>query len=140
MDRLVVRILPIVMNLYIIISTLYAMNGIDISVYDYWMSCSIGCGILLSVLAHSQGKYHCTWVRMLCYNLIFVPLLGFIDSIWPLFYSVEEYIFTLCIEMSVVILLTIGLALHHFIKVRRVIKQKGYAEIKSIQCGCPRED
>lgn len=124
MDRLVVRILPIVMNLYIIISTLYAMNGIDISVCDYWLSCSIGCGILLSVLVHSQGKYHCKWVRVLCYNLIFVPAVSYVDSMYPLFNSVENYIFAICIDILAVTILTIGLAIHHFIKVRRVIKQK----------------
>lgn len=140
MDKFLVRLLPILLNLYITIVIALSFAGIDISTLDYWFSSSITMGVLLTVLCHTQGRYHCKWIRLLCYNLIFVPLLGFIDSIWPLFYSVEEYIFTLCIEMSVVILLTIGLALHHFIKARRVIKQKRYAEIKSIQCGRPRED
>lgn len=140
MDRFAVRVLPIAMNLYLIISTLCAMNGIDVSIGDYWLSCSITCGILLTILAHSQGKYHCKWVRLLCYNLIFVPVVSFLDALWPLFYSSEDFVFALCIEMFVVIIVAIALALYHFIKVRRIIKRQKYAQIKPLECGCPRKD
>jgi len=140
MDRFLVRILPIVLNLYIIVVTAFAWNGIDISVYDYWFSCTISMGVLLTVLCHSQGKYHCKWIRALCYNLIFVPLINYVDALYPLFYTVESFLFAFCIDIFITILATIILAINHFRRVRKVLKKHKYEELRPIECNRTRKD
>lgn len=132
MDRLLVRLLPIILNTYIIIVMSLAYIGIDISVYDYLFSCPIMMGILLTVLCHSQGKYHCKWIRALCYNLIFVPAVTFYDALYPIFYYAEAYIYFLCADMSVAILSTITLAVIHFRKVRKITKNR-YEEYRFVK-------
>ena len=139
MDKLLVRILPILLNLYIIVVTLFAINGIDVSVYDYWFSPSIMMGILLSVLAHSQGRYHCKWIRALCYNLIFVPAISYIDAIYPLFYSGETFVIALISDVFITIFATIILAINHFRKARKVTKSR-YEELRPIKCNCQRKN
>ena len=123
MDRLLVRILPIVLNLYVIVVTAFAWNGVDISVYDYWFSSPITLGLIFTVLCHSQGKYHCKWIRFLCYNLIFVPLVSFFDAINPIFYEAESMITFICVDMLVTIVATVILAINHFRRVRKVINK-----------------
>lgn len=140
MDRFLVRILPIVLNLYIIVVTSFAWNGIDISIYDYWLSCPIMMGLLLTVLSHSQGKYHCKWIRALCYNLIFVPFASYIDSVNPIFYEAEDMIVFLCADMFITIIATIVLAIQHFRSVRKVLKKNRYEELKPIKCNRTRKD
>ena len=140
MDKFLVRILPILLNLYIIVVTAFAWNGIDISVCDYWLSCPIMMGLLLTVLSHSQGKYHCKWIRVLCYNLIFVPLASYIDAINPIFYEAEDMIVFLCADMFITIIATIILAINHFRLVRKVLKKHKYEELRPIKCNCTRKD
>lgn len=140
MDKFLVRILPIILNLYIVVVTAFAWNGIDISEYDYWLSCPIMMGVLLAALCHSQGKYHCKWIRVLCYNLIFVPFASYIDAVNPIFYEAEDMIMFLCADMFITILATIILAINHFRRVRKVLKKNKYEEIRPIKCNCTRKD
>lgn len=130
MDRFLVRILPIILNLYIVVIAIFAWNGIDISIYDYWLSCPVMLGLLLTVLSHSQGKYHCKWIRVLCYNLIFIPLVSYIDSVHPIFYEAEDMIIFLSADLSVAILSTIILAINHFRRVRKVLNKNQYILFK----------
>lgn len=130
MDRFLVRILPIILNLYIVVIAIFAWNGIDISIYDYWLSCPVMLGLLLTVLSHSQGKYHCKWIRVLCYNLIFIPLVSYIDSVHPIFYEAEDMIIFLSADLSVAILSTIILAVNHFRRVRKVLNKNQYILFK----------
>lgn len=140
MDRFLVRILPIILNLYIVVIAIFAWNGVDVSMYDYWVSCPISMGVLLTVLCHVQGKYHCRWIRVLCYNLVFIPLVSYIDSIRPIFYKAEDMIIFLSADMSVAILATIILAINHFRRVRKVLKKNRYEELKPIKCNRTRKD
>lgn len=139
MDKFLVRILPIILNVYVAIVTMFALYGIDISIYDYLFSSSFTFGLLLSVLAHAQGRYHCKWIRVLCYNLIFVPFVSFIDSIRPIFYSGESIVIFLLIDMFITIFATIILAINHFRKVRKVTKNR-YEELRPIKCNCQRKN
>lgn len=140
MDRFLVRVLPIILNLYVIVVTAFAWIGIDISIYDYWLSCPITMGILLTVLCHTQGKYHCKWIRLLCYNLIFVPVVSYIDAITPIFYEAEDMIAFLCIDMFITIFITIILAIMHFRKVRKILNKHRYEQIRPVKCSYTRKD
>lgn len=130
MDKFIVRITVLLTNIYIPIVLLFAVNGIDISNYDYLFSCSFMLGVLVTTLAHSQGKYHCKWIRGLCYNSVVLPIFNFTDSRYNLFDDVYVYIITVSSIWSLFVLYTLILAINHFRKVRRIIKQKEYYEIR----------
>lgn len=140
MDKFLVRFTILALNVYMVIATVYAFNGIDISEYDYLFTDSFMFGALLTALCHAQGKYHCVWMRALCYNLMFIPLINFIDSQIVLFETIEQCIYTLCTIFAINISATIILAINHFRKVRKVLKKNRYDELKPIKCNCTRKD
>lgn len=124
MDKFIVRLSSVILTVYMIVATLFALNGIDISEYDFIFTNSFIIGLVLTVLCHSQGKYHCVWMRAMCYNLMFIPIVNFIDSKYPLFETVEGYIYIICISLSITVLSTLILAINHFRKVSRILKLK----------------
>lgn len=124
MDKFIIRIFAILANLYIPIVLYYAMNGIDISEYDYIFSSTLSLGVVLTVISHSQGKYHCKWIRALCYNIIAIPSLNFLDAKFLIFEDAIVYVYTISIIWSISIFITIILAINHFRKVSKVLKLK----------------
>lgn len=124
MDKFIVRISAILTNLYIPIVLVYALNGVDISDFDYLFSSSFLLGIVLTTLSHTQGKYHCKWMRALCYNATAVPTVGFIDSQWCMFEDAMVFIYLISIMWVITIISTIILAINHFRRARKLNKQK----------------
>ena len=61
MDRFVVRFSIFALNAYILAATLLALNGMDTGALDCLSACSAMTGLVLAVLCHAQGRYHCTW-------------------------------------------------------------------------------
>lgn len=139
MDKFIVRLSAILINIYVPVTFLFAINGIDISVYDYWFSTSIMFGIVLSVLSYSQGKYHCKWMRGLCYNGISVPSICYLDASCNMFSDNIEFIIGLASIWSLGILYTLYEAITHFRKVKRLTKGR-YEEIRPIECFRTRKD
>lgn len=139
MDKFIVRFSAMLINLYVPVAFVFAMNGVDISVYDYWFSTSIMFGVVLSVLSHSQGKYHCKWMRGLCYNGISVPAIGYLDASCSLFGENMDFIITLAAIWGLGILYTLYEAINHFRKVKKVTKRR-YGEIRPIECFRARKD
>lgn len=140
MDKFLVRLLPIILNLYVIVAISFAWAGYDISIYDYWFSCPVTMGVLLSVLCNVQGRYHCKWIRLLCYNLVFIPFLTYIDAAYVLFEDAYLYIATITFVMALSIIATIVLAIRHFRKARKVLSKRRYGEIRPINRCCQRKD
>lgn len=124
MDKFIVRFSVLALNVYMIVALAYAMNGVDISEYDYIFTDSSLIGIVLTTLVHVQGRYHCKWIRALCYNLILVPSINFIDCKYPLFETAEGYVYFVTSVISISIIATIILAINHFRKVRKVLKNR----------------
>ena len=124
MDKFIVRFSVLSLNVYMIVALAYAMNGIDISEYDYIFTDSVLIGVVLTTLVHVQGRYHCKWIRALCYNLILVPSINFIDCKYPLFETAEGYVYFVTSVISISIIATIILAINHFRKVRKVLKNR----------------
>lgn len=124
MDKFIVRISAILSNIYIPIVLYYALNGVDISDYDYIFSSTFLLGFILSVLSHSQGKYHCKWMRALCYNATAVPTLNFVDAKLYIFDDAITYVYVVSIMWSVSVISTLILAINHFRKVRKLKKQR----------------
>lgn len=125
MDKFIVRLAIFVLNIYMSIVVVFALNGIDISEYDYLFTNSLMSGIVLTTLVHAQGRYHCVWARVLCYNLILTPLINYFDAQFSLFQTVESCIYTYVTTMAITILATIYLAIRHFRKVRKVLSKYG---------------
>lgn len=124
MDRFIVRFSILALNAYMVVVLAYAFNGVDISEYDYLFTDSALFGIVLTTLVHVQGKYHCKWIRALCYNLIAVPIINFIDCQWNIFGTAEMLIITYCGLLLLSVIATIILAINHFRKVRKVLKNR----------------
>ena len=124
MDRFIVRFSILALNAYMVVVLAYAFNGVDISEYDYLFTDSALFGIVLTTLVHVQGKYHCKWIRALCYNLISVPIINFIDCQWNIFGTAEMLIITYCGLLLLSVIATIILAINHFRKVRKVLKNR----------------
>lgn len=140
MDRFIVRLSILALNVYMIVVTILAYNGIDISYLDYIFTDSVLFGIVLTTLCHTQGRYHCVWMRALCYNLIVIPLLNFIDYQYVLFDTAEHLIYAIGFLISINILATIILAINHFRRVRKVLNKHRYEELRPIECNCTRKD
>lgn len=120
MDKFIVRFSILALNAYMLIVLAFAFNGVDISAYDYIFTDSVLFGIVLTTLSHVQGKYHCKWIRALCYDLIAIPTINFIDAKFYLFTEIEYCIYAYCIIIGLSILITIYLAINHFRKVKRL--------------------
>lgn len=132
MDKFLVRLLPIISNIYIIVTVILCWNGIDLSILDYCFSTSLLFGILLTVLCHVQGKYHCRWMRFLCYDLVVIPLLSLVDSLFPLFYIVEDYLMSISVIILFSVSATMVMAVRHFLKVRTLNKIR-YEQLKPVR-------
>lgn len=124
MDKFIVRATAIVANLYIVVVLIFALNGTDISTYDYLFSTTLLLGLVLTMLSHAQGKYHCKWMRGLCYNCIFTPLLNFFDSVLNLFNDAMTYIYAVASLVSLSIIYTIYMSVRHFHRVSKIKRQR----------------
>lgn len=124
MDKAIIRITAIAVNLYIPIALYFAWNGIDIKNYDHIFSSSIMLGLVLVVLSHSQGRYHCKWMRGLCYNSLAVPSVGFIDSQYIIFEDAMTYIYVISFMWASAVIYTICMAVYHFRKVKTLNKKR----------------
>ena len=139
MDRFIVRFSILALNAYMIVVLLFALSGIDISVYDYIFNDSVLFGIVLTVLSHVQGRYHCKWIRALCYDLIAIPLINFADYQYELFNQIEYYFAAMLGVISISIIATMVLAINHFRKVRKVLNKYKYAELRPFKSNCQRK-
>lgn len=140
MDKFIIRASAILINAYIPLVLIFAVNGIDISIYDYMFSSNVMFGLVLSILSHSQGKYHCKWIRGLCYNSVAVPSVCYMDASYDLFGDAMAFIYSIAIIWSIGVLITIFLAINHFRRVRKVLNKHRYEEIRAIDCFRRREN
>lgn len=124
MDKLIVRLTIVILTIYMEISTIFAWYGISFYEYDSIFSCSAMFGLLLTVLVHSQGRYHCVYMRGLCYNLILSPALSFADIQLELFEDADTLIITLSSMWILSVSSTIYLAIRHFIKVKKLKSER----------------
>lgn len=124
MDKFIVRFAAIALTIYMILVTVLAFDGIDISEYDYIFTDSFIIGLVLTTLCHTQGKYHCVWMRAMCYNLTFIPIVNFLDCKYPLFENAESYVYFIASCLVLTVFSTFLLAVNHFRRVRKVKKSR----------------
>lgn len=121
MDKFVVRGAVLILNAYMVLTSILAFFGIDTQIMDYLFATSMTTGVLLTVLCHVQGRYHCVWMRYLCYNLVYVPILNVLDAITGYLLDSLMFLIILVSVLSVNILLSMISAVCHY---RRVNKLK----------------
>lgn len=140
MDKFVIRLSAVVINIYILIVFVLALNGIDVSVYDHLFSSSSLFGLTLTTLSHSQGKYHCKWIRGLCYNSLTIPTFCYVDSSFGIFDDAFVFLLVLSFLWCIGIATTLIWAVKHFYDVQKIINRYKYEKIQSIKCGCRKKD
>ena len=122
MDKFIVRFSILVLTFFIAISLYNAWNGDLISEYDSLFSCSFISGLLINVLVYSQGKYHCVYMRGLSANLLFTPIINFVDGKYLLFNDAYLFLLILSLSWAISFIITFVLSIKHFIRVRKLNK------------------
>ena len=130
MDKAIVRISTIIFNIYLLITLCNAWNGVALGAYDMLFGYSAMTGVILSVLAFSQGPYHCKWMKSLALNILFTQVFTFIVT---RYFTLED--FTICLMIlsgswGLSTVLAFYFAISHFVKVRRLKKKKRLNQYK----------
>lgn len=122
MDKLTVRILAILTNIWLLYSILLAWLGEVASVSVDIFGDSLAEAILLSVLCFSQGKYHCIWMQCLCCNLLITSLINISSTIFPIEFDVLPFLIIISTTWFISTSFAFYFAISHFIKVKRLKK------------------
>ena len=124
MDKLIVRLVIIITTIYMAVSFIFAWMGIDLYQYDSLFFPSLINGVLLTTLCHAQGRYHCVYMRGLCYNMILTPSLIFIDYQYNIFDSALESLIILSVLWIIFVSSTLLLAIRHFRKIKNLNRKR----------------
>lgn len=124
MNGLIVRFLILSVSLYLFIAIICGWSGIDIYKLDYIFGHSLIFDVTLTLCCCSDKKYHCRYMRYLCYNFVLVDILGFADSNFLIFKDAVILLAVLTVSWVITTLITIFLALRHYSRSRNLIKQR----------------
>lgn len=119
LDVFLVRYLPIVMLVYIGLTVIYAWNGITMPCSVYLFSNSFIYSLVLFTVSLADRKYHCVWNRAMYLEMMVVPAINYADSKFGIFQTAEGLLMALSITLVLTIVVTIYLAIRHFITVSR---------------------
>lgn len=121
MDRYFIfltRVAIISISLYLLITLLFAWNGYGMNEYRYVLGHSLITDLVLTAASFKDKYYHCKWMRILCYNLIFTDVIGYIDTKWCIFENAETMLWALLFTWSISATASLYSAIAHFIKPR----------------------
>lgn len=131
MDKAIVRLSVIAINLYFLYNLICALQGEATPIADSLFSQSLLGAIILVVLAFSQGKYHCKWMQALTVTILFTTAINTACNYFGLFLDVMVHIITISISWGISTILAFYFAISHFIKVqklkRKLLKQHSQA-------------
>ena len=120
MEKLIVRATIFGMAIYLLIIFCFAWNGILVT-FDGYVVLLDYC---LYRLACDEGRYHCKYARAIPINLMFTDTIACLDDTFNIMPTAEIYLFIVSTTWIISIALTVYLGIRHFIKVRRIKKQK----------------
>lgn len=124
MDKAIVRLSVIAINLYLLYNLICALQGEATPMADSLFSQSLLGAIILVVLAFSQGKYHCKWMQALTVNILFTTATNNACNYFGLFPDVLVHIITISISWGISTILAFYFAISHFVKVQKLKKKK----------------
>lgn len=124
MIKFLVRISPLIMNVYIAYVLINSCIGRTFVNLEFVLGNSLLLDFLLLLLCNSQEKYNCKYVKYLIYNLIFTSIFMYTNDLWRYVPKVKDFISILSITWISSMLITIFLALKHFIRVCRIKKNR----------------
>lgn len=124
MDKAIVRLSVIAINLYFLYNLICALQGEATPIADSLFSQSLLGAIILVVLAFSQGKYHCKWMQALTVNILFTTAINTACNYFGLFPDVMVHIITISISWGISTILAFYFAISHFVKVQKLKRKK----------------
>ena len=119
-----VRISILSVSFYLLVVIILAWNGTDLYQWNYIFGHNLILDLLFLFFCFNDKKYHCKYMRFMCYNLIFTDLIGFIDAQILLFRDAVIQLIVLSVTWSITTLITFILAIGHFYKVKKINKEK----------------
>lgn len=119
-DILIVRLFPIILFVNNAVIIAMAWNGIASPFNRYLLGNSFIYALSLFLISLSNPKYHCIWNRAMYVELMIVPLINFADAKWCIFPDAVSMLAVLTGTWMIAFIVTIILAIRHFIKQRKV--------------------
>lgn len=131
MDKAIVRISVILINIWMLCSLAYAWDGVTIEDADSFFGVSLLNAIVLLVIVFAQGNYHCKWMQSLCANILFTQIINILSSYFGFFEDAAVMLYIISYSWSISTILAFYFAISHFIKVqklkRKLLKQHSQA-------------
>lgn len=118
-DIAIVRFLPIIFFITIAILLIFSWNGIVFCAINNIFGNSFIYSLSLFLISLSNPKYHCIWNRAMYVELMIVPLINFADAKWCIFPDAVSMLAVLTSTWMIAFIVTIILAVRHFIKPRK---------------------
>lgn len=126
MGKFIVRITIILTSIYMVISYMCAqLLGIYI-LSDWYI---VMFELCVTIYCYSEGMYHCKYIKHLSLAILLSDVITRLDNCFD-FLSVFTHNIIPIMIFSVCVTITLIKAIHHFIKVRRVIngRRNSYQE------------
>lgn len=131
MDVSIVRILPIFLFIHMAYCFVAAWNGDSNYPANLFHSNSVIYSLALFVISLSNKKYHCIWNRAMYVQLALTPLISYLDAKFNLIPNVEHLLYLFGATWILSLIITIGLAIVHFVRIQRNKRKKNcYGEFK----------
>ena len=124
MDKAIVRLSVIAINLYFLYNLICALQGEATPIADSLFSQSVLGAIILVVLAFSQGKYHCKWMQALTVNILFTTSINTACNSFNLIPDIMTHIIVVSISWGISTILAFYFAISHFAKVQKLKRKK----------------
>lgn len=117
-DVFIVRFLPLILFLILGNVLIDSWRGISQYPFNLFHSNSVLYALALFFISLADNKYHCIWNRAMYVELMVFPLVKYIDAKAGIFPTVESLLITLTVTWFITAILTIFLAVRHFVRPR----------------------
>lgn len=120
MGKLLVRLTIVIVSIYFVLTYLVAQTmGIDI--HSDWYASLFA--LIIVVYAHSEGKYHCKFLKYSATSLFVCDMLTRLDNAYN-FLSVDAHNIIPIAILALGLGTSIALAIRHFIQVIKLNRRK----------------
>lgn len=124
MDKFIIRISVILINIWMLASLVYAWDGVTIEDADSLFGVSLLNAIVLLVIVFAQGNYHCKWTRSLALNILFTQVFTFVVSEYTVIEDFTYCLVILSVSWGISTIIAFYFAISHFVKVQKLKRKK----------------